>query len=67
MNELIGWIAALGPAMAFLFALPFVVAAAGLLADRSRSTWAKRRERERDSRADARYASRRREDRHAWG
>jgi hypothetical protein len=44
MNELIDWIAALDPASAFLFALPFMVVAAAFLAHFVRSTWADIRE-----------------------
>ena len=65
MNELMDWIAALDPASAFLFALPFIVAAAAFVAHYVKSTWAEVRESR--SRAHSTYAPRSRRDHPAWG
>lgn len=59
MQELFVWIGALDTASAFLFALPFVVAAAGLAAE------AVRRARRSSNTAQNRAQARR--DTHAWG
>jgi hypothetical protein len=52
------WLAGLEPAFAFLLALPFVVAAAGLLAFRFESRGKRREQRERRSAAIARASGR---------
>ena len=62
MQELFAWIDALDSASAFLFALPFIVATAGLAAEAVR-----RARRARSTRTAARYGAQPRRDTHAWG
>jgi hypothetical protein len=65
MNELMEWIAALDPAMAFLFALPFLVAAAGLFGHLVRSALSHKRADTPSVRAPS--AVQPRHNHHAWG
>ena len=61
LNQLIDWIAALDPATAFLFSLPFLVAIAGIAGEvLRRSARGGKTARQRAPQAAAR-------DRHAWG
>ena len=63
MQELFAWIGALDTASAFLFALPFLVAAAGLGAEAFR----RGRRARRSPGSAAPHSAQPRRDTHAWG